>query len=261
MDPSLRHRLSRLIDPEMRDGPGLSWFNRLTVAAILALILVGVLETEVHLIRTYGWLLVLVKSLLFVFFTLEYLLRLSVATINPKVRSTWRFALTPSALLDLAVLLSLASPFLGLEAAVFRMLQILRIVRLARLGRYSRGMNLLFEALRSRATELWLSIVMAFGLMLAASTLLYLVEGPTQPEAFGSIPRAMWWAVETLTTVGYGDVVPQTPLGRVLAALTALCGIGFIALPTGLMAGAFSEAMRRAREESPLRHDNLHHRD
>ena len=85
--------------------------------------------------------------------------------------------------------------------------------------------------------------------MLAASTLLYFVESTAQPEAFGSIPRAMWWAVETLTTVGYGDVVPVTPLGRFLAAVTALCGIGIIALPTGMLAGAFSDAIRHARED------------
>ena len=132
---------------------------------------------------------------------------------------------------------------------MFRLLQLLRLLRLARIGRYSRAMNLVVEAIRSRGTELILSFAFALTLMLGAATLLYIVEGPTQPAAFGSIPRAMWWAVETLTTVGYGDAVPVTPLGRILAAVTALCGIGFIALPTGILASAFSDALRRAREE------------
>lgn len=255
MRPSLRHRVSEAIDPEMRVKSGLSPFNRAVAGGIVLLILIGVLETEVHVIRSYGGLMTAAKSLLFIFFLAEYLLRLWVAPLNPRVRSAFHYAITLSAILDLVVLVSLASPFLGLEAAVFRLLQLIRIIRLARLGRYSRGMNLLFDALRSRSTELGLSALMALSLMLGAATLLYIVEGETQPQAFGSIPRAMWWAVETLTTVGYGDVVPVTPLGRALAALTALCGIGFIALPTGLLAGAFADAMRRAREDRLHGHD------
>ncbi len=249
MDHTLRHRVSAAIDPEMRGKPGLSLFNRLVVAGILALIGIAVLETEVQIIRQYGSLTETVKLTLFAFFLVEYLLRLWVAPLNPKVRSTLRFALTPSALIDLLVLLTFVTPFLGLETTVFRLLQVARILRLARMGRYSRAMNLLVEAIRSRSAELTLSFVMALALMLAAAMLLYFVEAEAQPEAFGSIPRALWWAVETLTTVGYGDVIPSTPLGRVLAAATALCGIGIIALPAGVLAGAFSEAIRRAREE------------
>lgn len=249
MDASLRHRVSVAIDPEMRATPGLSRFNQIVVAGTLVLVVIAVLETEVHVISHYGWLMEALKLALFAFFAVEYALRLWAAPLNPRFRSVWQYVVTPAALLDLAVLLSFVVPFLGLETAVFRLLQLTRILRVARLGRYSRAMNLLFDAFRSRSTELVLSGLLAFSLMLGASTLLYLVERHAQPEAFGSIPRAMWWAVETLTTVGYGDVVPVTPLGRLLAALTALCGIGIIALPTGVLAGAFSDAIRRAREE------------
>ncbi len=258
MDHTLRHRLAASIDPEMRNAPGLSTFNRLVVAGIIVLVSIAVLETEIHVIRRYGNLMNVMKAVLFVFFATEYALRLWVAVLNPRFRSTLQYALTPSALLDLAVLVTFVTPFMGLEATVFRLLQIARLLRLARMGRYSRAMNLVFEAIRSRSTELLLSFGMAFGLMLGAATLLYVVEAPGQPEAFGSIPRAMWWAVETLTTVGYGDVVPQTALGRILAAFTALSGIGIIALPTGVMAGAFSDAIRRAREERTHGHGPGH---
>lgn len=249
MEHSLRHRISEAIDPETRRDPGLSRFNQLVVGAILGLVVIGVLETEVHFIRRFGGLTDVVKLALFVFFAIEYLLRLWTAGLNPRFRNGLHYALRPAALLDLAVLVTFALPYLGLETAVFRLLQLLRLLRLARIGRYSRAMNLVAEAIRSRVTELTLSFAFALTLMLGAATLLYFVEGPTQPEAFGSIPRAMWWAVETLTTVGYGDAVPVTPLGRILAAITALCGIGFIALPTGILASAFSDALRKAREE------------
>ena len=81
-----------------------------------------------------------------------------------------------------------------------------------------------------------------------SSTLLYVVESDGQPDAFGSIPRAMWWSIATLTTVGYGDAVPQTVIGRILAGLTAITGIGLIAMPTGILAAAFSDALQKQRE-------------
>ena len=249
MAATLRHRLSTVIDPEMNTRPGLSGFNQVVIACILLLVVIGVMETEVHFIRHYGGLASGLKTVLFVFFAIEYLLRLWVAPLNRKVRSMLHYALSPAALLDLAVMVTFVTPFLGLEVTVFRLLQLTRLVRLARLGRFSRALNLVYVAIRSRSTELSLAFGLAFALMLAASTLLYFVESTAQPEAFGSIPRAMWWAVETLTTVGYGDVVPVTPLGRFLAAVTALCGIGIIALPTGMLAGAFSDAIRHARED------------
>ncbi|GAB4260779.1 MAG: ion transporter [Pararhodobacter sp.] len=254
MDHSLRHRISAQVDPEMRGAPGLSRFNKVVVLAILVLVVIGVMETEVHVLRRFGEAMAAMKLVLFTFFAAEYALRLWVAPLNPRNRGMLSYALKPAALLDLAVLITLLMPFLGFEGAVFRLLQLTRLVRLARIGRYSRAMNLVVEAIRSRDTELAISAGLAFSLMLGASTLLYVVEGGIQPEAFGSIPRAMWWAVATLTTVGYGDVVPVTALGRVLAAVTALCGIGIIALPTGVLAGAFSEAIRRAREERSRGH-------
>lgn len=250
MAQSFRHRLSEMLDPEMHRGPGLSALNRLVVAGILVLILLAVLDTEVRITAQHGGLMRGIELALFAMFAAEYLGRLWVAPLNPRVRGVLAHALTPSALLDLVVLASFLLPYLGPEATVFRLLQLARILRLARLGRYSRAMRLLFDAVRSRGPELMLSALVAVSLMLGAATLLYLVERQVQPEAFGSIPRSLWWAVETLTTVGYGDVIPVTPLGRLLAALTALCGIGVIALPAGVLAGAFSDAIRQAREDA-----------
>ena len=89
-----------------------------------------------------------------------------------------------------------------------------------------------------------MSFVIASMLLLMSSTLLYIVEGGIQPETFGSIPRAMWWSIATLTTVCYGDVYPVTTLGRVFAGLTAITGIGLIAMPTGILASAFSDALQ-----------------
>ena len=125
-----------------------------------------------------------------------------------------------------------------------RLLRMLRILRIARLGRFSRAWRELASVIGSRRDELLLTLFVAVLVMLVSSTALYLVEGDIQPAKFGSIPRALWWSVVTLTTIGYGDVAPVTPLGKVLAGITAFLGVGLIAAPAGILAGAFSEASR-----------------
>lgn len=184
---------------------------------------------------------------MFAVFAAEYAARLYAAPLNTRYSSSLRYALTPASLVDLVVLVSFVMPFLGMEATVLRMLRAARLVRLARLGRYSLALQVIGAAISERRYELAVSVLVAFGLMLLSSSVLYFAERLVQPQTFGSIPRAMWWSVATLTTVGYGDSVPMTALGRVAAALTAFTGIGLIALPTGILAGAFNDALRNIR--------------
>jgi voltage-gated potassium channel len=126
---------------------------------------------------------------------------------------------------------------------------VLRILRLAKLGRMSRAWDDLVGAFRSRRHELYLTISLAGLVILVSSTLLYLAEADAQPDKFGSIPRAFWWSIVTLTTVGYGDAYPVTPIGKLLSGMVAVAGIGLIALPAGILAGAFTETMQRRREK------------
>ena len=96
---------------------------------------------------------------------------------------------------------------IGSQGAILRLVRLVRIVALAKLGRYSSALNAIGHAIHSRRYELTMSVMIAVMLLLVSSTLLYMVEGDTQPDDFGSIPRAMWWSIATLTTVGYGDAV------------------------------------------------------
>ncbi|WP_255365646.1 potassium channel family protein [Alishewanella sp. HH-ZS] len=137
-----------------------------------------------------------------------------------------------------------------LPLLVIRLLRVFRIVHLSRLTRFNASLNLLIQAVRKRKMELGISFIIAMSLLLTTSILLYLVEGSSNPEDFGSIPRAMWWSIATLTTVGYGDVTPLSPLGKICAGITALIGIGIVAMPTGILAAAFSEAYQKAKVQS-----------
>ena len=186
-----------------------------------------------------------------VIFTVEYLLRMWACTADSRyshpVYGRLRFAFTPLLLIDLLALLPFYLPFLGLGD--LRFLRTLRLLAwAARLGRYFEGIRTLGKVLQSQAYEL-LTVVLVLAVMLVlASAVMYYAENAAQPDAFGSIPEAMWWSVITLTTVGYGDVSPVTPLGKVMAGVIAVMGIGMFALPAGILGSGFlAEIQRRNR--------------
>lgn len=241
-EPSFQYRLADLLDPERHVGLGLSWLNRVILWMIVLTFIIGIVETEPtvrlgneHLFH-YG------RILFLIVFAVEYAARLWVAPLNAQPRSAWQYALTPASLVDLVVLLGMILPIVGMEPAMLRMVRALRIVRLARFGRYAIALRLVYKAVSSRSHELAISLIAALGLLVISSAMLYFAEAEAQPETFGSIPRAMWWSIATLTTVGYGDAVPITALGRFFASVTAITGVAAIAVPTGIFAASFSDA-------------------
>ncbi|MBK7401153.1 MAG: ion transporter [Myxococcales bacterium] len=182
-------------------------------------------------------------------FLLEYLARLHSATASPRKEyqhPLWgrlRFALSPMALVDLVAILP---PFLllafGLNLGALRILRVLRVLKLMR---YSPAMATLGRVIYNERKALVGTIIVFAVVLLLSSSVMYYAERGAQPVAFGSIPAAMWWAMSALTTVGYGDVTPTTPLGRIMASVITLAGIGVLALPTGIIASSFMEEAKR----------------
>lgn len=250
-DESLRRRLYVQLSPSAWAGRGLSPVNRGVVALILLSIAVAVLESEPALRALWTPAFDAAEWVITGLFVAEYAARLWTSAENPRfgpgLRGRLRYAASLPAILDILAIAPLFLTAVGSEAFLFRLLRLLRILRLAKLARYSSAMAAIGEAISSRRYELIASVVVALILLLLSSTCLYIAESDAQPETFGSIPRAMWWSVATLTTVGYGDVVPVTVAGRLLAGVTAVIGIGLIAMPTGILAAAFSDAVVRRR--------------
>lgn len=248
--------ISQLV-PEAREE-GLSAFNTLLLSAVLVAVTTQVLETEPLLYVPYELWFHIADTLVGIIFVLDVLLRFLVCGREPRYcgfRGHLRYLIRLRVLIDLCAIL----PFLvwpwsdWIEAndlAFLRLVIAMEILLNARLGRLSLALHALRTALRSRKEEMLLSLGLAFGVMVLTATGLYLVEGQTQPQAFGSIPRALWWSLETLTTVGYGDVLPITVIGKVLAGIAALVGIGIIAIPTGILAASFSQAFQ-AQQANP----------
>lgn len=248
---TLRARIWAHLEASPAEQRGISTFNRVIIWMILASSLLVILETEKTLVASLPLVFLAGEIVFAVVFTIEYLLRAWTAGEHPQGR--WHYLTRPASLFDLLALASFYAPFLPVSGALLRLIRLARILRLARLGQFSVALQNLTAALTARRFELMLSLIIAFALMLFSSTLLYLVEGNRQPEAFGSIPRALWWSVATLTTVGYGDVIPHSGLGKILAAMTALSGIGVIAMPAGIVASALTEVLRTRR--TPTRGD------
>jgi voltage-gated potassium channel len=175
-------------------------------------------------------------------FACEYVLRLWAIGASPKyggkVAGRLRFAVTPFALIDLAAIL----PILLSLSADLRILRIVRFARLARLmkiARYSRATALVGRVVARTKAALIVAAVALFGLIVIAASLMYYAVRDAQPQAFSSIPKAMWWAVVTITTVGYGDVYPITALGRLIGGLVAIAGIASFAFPTAILGAGF----------------------
>jgi len=236
---------------------GLTRTQRLLTALIVASVLTTVVGTEATVVSRWPDLFTDLSAFFAAVFTAEYLFRLWAVGATPKyagLAGRLRYMATPLALLDLLAIAPFIVGLLDAETLVLRVARLVRLIVLAKFVRYSRAIHLLASVIHARRFELGFTALVGFAVVLFAASVLYVLEGDSQPEAFGSIPRAMWWAVATLTTVGYGDVYPTTPLGRLFGSLTAFAGIGLIAMPTGILAAALSDALSRAREmdrESP----------
>lgn len=247
---SVRVRIYQLLEPTAWPHPGLSPVNRIISVVILAATATAVIESEPTIHSGREWAFSIAELLFTSIFVLEYVVRLWVAGEDARYQGflgRLRYAVTPAAIIDLLSVSPLLLTFLGTEAFLLRLFRLLRILRVARLGRFSRAFDAITTALHSRRYELIMSVGVAAMLLLVSSTVLYMIEGQAQPDTFGSIPRTMWWSIATLTTVGYGDVYPTTALGQFFAGVTAITGIGLIAMPTGILAAAFSDALQMQR--------------
>jgi voltage-gated potassium channel len=255
---TLRYKAHVQLDPKAWAKHGLSPVNWAVSILIVVSSAIAVLDTEPTIRAAVGDAFFYAEYVISCVFLVEYIARVWSAGERARYRGFMgriRYMLTPAALIDLIALLPLFVLMGAGEGFLLRIVRLVRILRLARLAKFSHAFRTLGRAIKERTYELILSVGIAFVMLLFSATGLYLVEGDKQPEALGSIPRALWWSVATLTTVGYGDVYPVTALGRLIGAITALSAVVLIALPSGIMAAAFSDAVQRAREERKARRE------
>jgi voltage-gated potassium channel len=244
--------MATIMDAADGDDPLSRKFGFFLIVLILVNVVAVVLESVALLRQQWGHVFALIENVSLVVFSAEYLLRVWSIVDNrwhPEYRrpilGRLRFMVTPLAIIDL---LAVAPFWLSMFFPVdLRFLRIMRLLRVLKLTRYSAATNLLFRVLRDEARVIGAAMFILFVLLVVTASATYMAETAAQPEAFGNIPQAMWWAVVTVTTVGYGDIVPITPLGKLLGSVLGVIGVGMVALPAGILASGFSSALHRRR--------------
>jgi voltage-gated potassium channel len=227
------------------------------IIALIVLNVTAVVFDSVHSIHDeYGAALFAFETFSVLVFTLEYIARIwsstSDARFTSPLKGRVRFALTPMAIIDLCAILPYWLPLFGIDLRVLWLLRIFRLLRLLKLVRYVRALQILKHVIVDKKEELMLSMVMLFLLVLISASIMYYAEFEAQPENFPDIPSTMWWAVITLTTVGYGDVYPITAMGQFFAAVIAILGIGMVALPTGIISSGYIEYIKNKNSDNKI---------
>lgn len=185
-------------------------------------------------------------------FSVEYLIRLWVSVEGADKRplvSRLKFMVTPMAIIDLLAILPFFLPLIfQVDLRFLRAMRLFRVVRVLKLGRYSKSMRILGAVLRDKTPDLIVTVTVGLVLLTISASAMYFFEHQVQPEVFSSIPAAMWWAVSTLTTVGYGDVYPITTGGKIFGSVVAMLGVGLIALPAGILGAGLIESLDKSRD-------------
>ena len=220
------------------------------ITLIILNIIAVILETVDSIYSAYSFYFIIFERSSTFIFLVEYILRVwvSIEDINKKNKIS-NFLIRVKYIGSWPAIIDLLAVLSGLLPMIFeidlRILRALRMLRLLKFSRYFKVMNLLLGVLKEERQSFLAAMFLLTIAMLIASTGIYIFEKDAQPNKFGSIPEAMWWAVATLTTVGYGDVTPITAMGKIFGALITIIGIGTVALPSGILASGFSDQLKR----------------
>lgn len=227
------------------------WLDGFLIVLIISNILAIILESVPSIEARYQSHFYLFEIFSVAVFSIEYLVRvwscpdLKEDDYSDNLTGRVSYMLSLPALIDLiAILPFYLSLFIGID---LRFLRVFRLLRVFKLTRYSSAMGTLLKVLKDESSAFFAAFFILLVVLILASSGIYLIEHEVQPDAFGSIPAAMWWAMATLTTVGYGDVTPITPLGKLFGGLITVVGMGMVALPAGILASGFSSQLKRNR--------------
>lgn len=242
---SLRAGVYWWLERPNRDADGPRFLDIALIVLITLNVAAVILETVDSIYFEWNAAFELFESFSLTVFVVEYAARLWAAPENPEYKSRLSWATSPLALIDLlAILPALLYLFIPID---LRILRAFRMLRLLKLTRYSPALGMLLAVFEEEAGAFFAGFFILMVMLIFAASGAWLAEHEVQPDAFGSIPAAMWWAMATLTTVGYGDVTPVTVAGKMFGAVITVIGIGMAALPAGIIASGLNDQLHRRR--------------
>jgi voltage-gated potassium channel len=254
MEGITKAHVYEILESQILERPIGRYIAGTLILLILLNVIAAVLETDTAMFQTYGRLFDLFAILSVFVFTAEYIIRVWCCTENPlysdPVRGRLKYMATPVALIDLLVIAPfLLLPLLPLTHGTFQAIRFLRIFWILKISHYSRSLRTFGRVFSAKRGEIFMAFFIMLVLLILGSALIFFAEHDTQPDKFSSVIASMWWGIETMATIGYGDMVPVTPLGKFIAGIVALLGVGLFALPAGIFASGFIEELHRKENE------------
>lgn len=245
----IKHRIFEIIETPTESNKASKIFDVTSITLILLNLGIVIAETFALPDAVQG-ILQYIEIISIAFFTMEYILRLVTSDLKypelSKFKSRVRYMFSFLAIIDLLSILPFYIPMLiPVDLRVLRTLRIFRIFRILKINRYTNALTTIGQVFKNKASQLISSCCVVFVLMLIAAILMFNIENAAQPDTFKNAFDAIWWAVATLTTVGYGDIYPVTDAGKILSSIIAILGIGFVAVPTGIITAGFQEELSK----------------
>ncbi len=250
-----KKRLWEILEISKKNDQQSKIFDYLISILIVLNVLAIILETEKSFFGEYETFFGYFETLSMVIFTVEYFMRIWSCTVVEDYKHPFtgriKYFFSPMALIDFIAIAPFYLTFIITDTRILRILRFLRVLKVTKHFHHSNTFNIITNTIFRKRSELISSLILMFSLLLICATGVFFAENETQPEKFSSIPSAMWWAVATLTTVGYGDIFPVTSMGKILGSISAIFGIGLFALPAGLLASGFSDEMKKEKMFCP----------
>jgi voltage-gated potassium channel len=241
----LRKQVFHLLDPAHTGQQAARVIEFVLLILIFLNIVAIILESVGSVSQRFGNFFKFLEVFSVIVFSIEYVLRAWTSVEDARYRNRYwgrlRYMSSTLAIIDLLSIIPFYLAFLPIDLRFLRIIRLFRLFRLLKIVRYLKALKIIQAVLKERKEQIYLSVMFVLFLLVVVSTLMFYVENEAQPDVFSSIPASMWWGIETLTTVGYGDMLPITTFGRILGGMISVLGIGLFALPAGILSSGLTE--------------------
>ncbi|MFC2107517.1 ion transporter [Bacteroidota bacterium] len=257
----MRKFIFRIIDHKDNNTRANQIFEYLLITLILLNVIAIVLDSFEEFSNQYGNFLLIFEAVSVAIFSIEYILRIYTAKLKypekTEVGAIIKFITSTLGIIDLLAILPFYIPLIiPFDLRFLRMFRVTRLLSILKLNRYSKALSMIGNVLREKRSDLILTLVVTVIFLLISSTIMYYLENDAQPEKFPNILQSFWWSIVTLTTVGYGDVVPVTDLGKVLSGFLALLGVALVAIPTAIISSGYINEIKELQQEEKIQEED-----
>ena len=247
--------LYHLVDEKNESNKLSKGFNYFLMALIIWSVGEMALETDDNIFLPYREYFNIFDFFTVMVFSVEYAIRIMTAHLDPENRGKTRwqsirsYVFSFAGLVDLISILPFYLTFTNIDLRVLRMIRLLRFFRVFKITRYNDSMKLVVDVIKDKSSEIGVIMGLIIIIMIISSFIMFYAEHEAQPEQFPNVLGCLWWAVVTMTTIGYGDVYPVTMVGKIVGSTMALLGIGLVAMPTGIISAGFLEKVNERKEK------------